>query len=243
MDSLLSRVIDAHGGLDRWSRLDRLAARLTIGGPFWAAKGQPAAGGRKTVEADVRQQRIGLTPFAAADWDLEFSVDPEHVMVTDAEEAVVEERTDPRVSFAEHDATSPWDTLQTGYFLSYALWNYLTEPFLLSYPGFEAHEIDPSEQDGETWQRLQVTFPSTVATHNRQQVFYFDSAGMQRRLDYAPEINGDTPTAHYTDDHKTFAGIVAPTRHRVRRRLQDGTADMSVDYITIDIHNVDFHRS
>jgi hypothetical protein len=243
MDSLLSQAIDAHGGLDRWSGLDRLAARLTIGGPFWEAKGQPGASGRKTVEADTRQERIGLTPFAAADWDLEFSVDPELVIVTDAEEAVVEERADPRVSFAGHDATSRWDTLQTGYFLGYALWNYLTEPFLLSYPGVEAHEIDPWEESGEIWRRLQVTFPSAVATHNPEQVFYFDDVGMQRRMDYAPEVNGNVPIAHYTDDPKTFDGIVAPTRHRVRPRRQDGTADMSVDSITIDVHHVDYHRS
>jgi hypothetical protein len=65
---------------------------------------------------------------------------------------------------------------------------------------------------------------------------------MERRIDYAPEVNGSLPTAHCTDDPKTFDGIVAPTRHRVRRRLQDGTADMSVDYITIDVHHIDYHR-
>jgi hypothetical protein len=243
MDSLLSLVIDAHGGLDRWSRVDRLAARLTVEGPFWAAKGQPDAGGRKTVEADTRQERIGITPFAAADWDLEFSIDPEHVVVTDAEASVVEERTDPRSSFSGYDISSRWDTLQTGYFLSYALWNYLTEPFLLSYAGVEAHEIDTWEEEGQTWRRLQVRFPRTIATHNPDQVFYFDDAGMQRRMDYASEINGNAPIAHYTDDPKKFEGIVAPTRRWVRRRLQDGTADPSVDYITIDIHHVDYHRS
>lgn len=243
MDSLLSRVIDAHGGLVRWSALDRIAARVAIGGPFWDAKGQPGARGQKVVELDPRRQRIGLTPFAAADWDLEFSVDPEHIVVTDAEEVVVEERTDPRTSFEGYDANSTWDVLQTGYFISYALWNHLTEPFLLSYPGVEAHEIESWEENGETWRRLQVTFPDEVVTHNPVQVFYFDDAGMQRRLDYAPEINGGAAIAHYTDDPRTFDGIVAPTRHRIRPRRQDGTTDMSVEDITIDIREVEHHTS
>jgi hypothetical protein len=37
MDDLLSRVLDAHGGLERWSKVNTLAAQLTVGGPFWGA--------------------------------------------------------------------------------------------------------------------------------------------------------------------------------------------------------------
>jgi hypothetical protein len=207
------------------------------------AKGQPSAAGRKTVEADTRRERIGLTPFAAADWDLEFLVDPEHVIVTDASETVVDKRIDPRASFAGYDATARWDTLQTGYFISYALWNYLTEPFLLSYPGVEAREIDPWQESSETWGRLHVTFPRAIATHNPEQVFYFDESGMQRRMDYAPEVNGGAPIAHYSYDPRTFDGIVAPTRRRLRRRLADGTSDASAEYITIDIHHLQYHGS
>jgi hypothetical protein len=52
MDDLLAQVIDAHGGLDRWSRRTGMTARMTIGGPFWAYKGQPGILGHETVEAD-----------------------------------------------------------------------------------------------------------------------------------------------------------------------------------------------
>jgi hypothetical protein len=38
MDGLLARVIDAHGGLDRWSEVNRVTARLTIGGHFWVGR-------------------------------------------------------------------------------------------------------------------------------------------------------------------------------------------------------------
>jgi len=82
----------------------------------------------------------------------------------------------------------------------------------------QAHEVEPWQEDGETWRRLHVTFPDTIATHNPEQVFYFDADGMQRRMDYAPEVNGSPPTAHYTGDSKTFGGIVVPTRRRVHRR-------------------------
>jgi hypothetical protein len=33
-------------------------------------------------------------------------------------------------------------------FNSYALWGYLTTPFLYTYPGFDAREIDPGTRPG-----------------------------------------------------------------------------------------------
>ncbi|HEV3450639.1 MAG TPA: hypothetical protein VG869_05485 [Acidimicrobiia bacterium] len=243
MDDLLSLVVDAHGGLDRWSRVTGLTARITIGGPFWEFKGQPGVVGHETVELDTRREHIGFTPFGGADWTLEFSSDPERVVVRDLEGTVVEERTDPRTSFAGYDQTSKWDLSQTGYFISYAIWNYLTEPFLLTYAGFEVHEIPPWEENGEVWRRLQATFPDSVATHSTVGLFYFDSNGMQRRMDYQPAVSGDFLVAHYTDEPKTFDEIVVPTRRRVRRRSEDGTADGTVDYITIDVHSVEYRAS
>jgi hypothetical protein len=243
MDKLLSQVIEAHGGLDRWSAVTGITAHMTIGGPFWASKGQPAILREQTVDLDARREHIGLTPFGGADWTLEFGVGPEHVVVRDVEGDVVEERTDPRASFAGLETTSAWDLTQTGYFIGYALWNYLTQPFLLAYPGVETHEIEPSEESGEVWRRLHATFPDSIATHNPEQVFYFDESGAQRRMDYVLQVNGSTPIAHYTDKPKTFGGIAVPTRHRVRPRLEDGTADMAIDYITIDIHDFEYRTS
>src|ERR1700737_1346572 len=43
MDELLARVLDAHGGLERWSSLEALTARLSVGGPFWGLRGFPDA--------------------------------------------------------------------------------------------------------------------------------------------------------------------------------------------------------
>ncbi len=50
---------------------------------------------------------------------------------------VIASRSSPRSSYVGYDLYSPWDVLQVGYFLSYAMWNYLTTPFLLTYPGVQ----------------------------------------------------------------------------------------------------------
>jgi hypothetical protein len=49
-----------------------------------------------------------------------------------------------------------------------------------------------------------------VVTHNADQVFYFDSDGLQRRMDYIVEINGSTLVGHYTSRYKNFGAWRSP---------------------------------
>jgi hypothetical protein len=218
--------------------IQTLTARMWIGGPFWTTKGWPDVFITETLELDAQREYIVLTPFTAPDRRSVFDIDGQQVTIETTAGALIDRRADVRASFAGFDRTTPWDVFQVGYFASYALWNYLTEPFLFTYPGFRAWEIEPWPEEGQIWRRLHVTFPDTIATHDREQVFYDDSAFMQRRMDYAPEVNGNSPTAHYTGEPKTFGGLVFPTRRRIYPRNSDGTADQSVATITIDIHDV-----
>jgi hypothetical protein len=239
MDDLVAHVLDVHGGLDRWSGIGALTARTSIGGRFWSAKGWPEPVLEETVEIDPHRQHAVLTPFTAPDRAFTLDVDPERVDIRAADGRVVQERTEPRASFAGLGLTSPWDALQTGYFFGYAIWNYLTTPFLFTCPGVRSREIEPWQEGGQTWRRLHVTFPDSIATHGREQVFHYDTDGLLRRHDYEVDINGGVAIAHYTDDHTTFDGFVFPTRRAVRRRNPDGTANLDGNpSITIDIHHV-----
>ena len=40
MSNLLETVIEAHGGLDRWRKLDAVSVHGVNGGVLWALKGQ-----------------------------------------------------------------------------------------------------------------------------------------------------------------------------------------------------------
>ena len=45
MNDLLDFVLDAHGGLKRWSGVSTVTAKLAVGGPFWGtANGRVGAG-------------------------------------------------------------------------------------------------------------------------------------------------------------------------------------------------------
>ncbi|MBV8997227.1 MAG: hypothetical protein JO287_26835 [Pseudonocardiales bacterium] len=64
---------------------------------------------------------------------------------------------------------------------------------------------------------------------------YFDTLGMQRRMDYLTEVNGSTLVGHYTSRYQTFNGLLVATRRRVFRRNPDNTVDLSLSAITHDV--------
>jgi hypothetical protein len=57
MNDLLSTVIEAHGGLERWNQLNDLSARLIQGGALWALKGQPGVLDDVVVTASLHEER------------------------------------------------------------------------------------------------------------------------------------------------------------------------------------------
>ena len=153
---------------------------------------------------------------------------------------LVEERLQPRASFVGHEVDTPWDQLQLAYFAGYAMWTYLTTPFLLAMDGVATEELQPWRENGEMWRRLKVTFPQSIATHSTVQMFYFGSDGLLRRHDYDAEVLGGSPAAHYVHEYQEFSGILVPTKRRVFGRRPDGTPAPDPLLVTIDLSEVEF---
>lgn len=233
MNDLLEFVVDGHGGLDRWHAATTLSATVRLSGPFWPFKQRPDVVGTTHVTANVHRQRVTLAPFGPGT-AVDFDADADRVLVTRGEE---ETRLDsPRRAMADLPREHPWSVAEAGYFIAYASWTYLLEPFLLTLPGVTTREIEPWHEDGETWRRLEAAFPSRVATHSPVQTYYFDAGtGLQRRVDYSPEVTGKPLTAHYTSEHRDFGGLPVPTRRRVLRRDTDGVADHHSTVILLDV--------
>jgi len=236
VDALLRLVLDAHGGLDHWRSLTTLTARITYGGPFWAAMGRPDFVGVDRVEADLKRQRFhqvqestGRTVVHDKAADL--------VTVTAADGTVLEELLHPRSTFPRTLDTT-WTVAQAAYFRSYATWHYLVEPHLFTWDGVEAHEVDPWTEGDRTWRVLRVTFPDTIDTHSRTQRYYFEETGLLRRMDYDTAVVGDVPVAHYIRDERAVDGVVVPTKRHIHLRNPDGTPDLSWVSITVDLDDV-----
>src|SRR3546814_15779584 len=112
--------------------------------------------------------------------DLVYNGDAE-VSVETGAGRVLERRPSPRAVFDGMAREYPWDLLHLAYFCGYAGWNYLTTPFLFTYPGFETEEIEPWEEEGEIWRRLKVRFSPDIPTHCPEQIFHFDAKGLLRQ--------------------------------------------------------------
>jgi hypothetical protein len=238
MKTLLDTAIEAHGGWDRWQQIRRLEAHASIGGGMWQLKGWPDALADARVGIDPHRQRTEYHPFLQRGQHALF--EPDRVAIVADDGKVLEERHAPREAFAGHALTTPWDALHLGYFAGYAMWTYLTAPFLFKLPGFHVEEIEPWDEDGETRRRLKVTFPADVHSHCREQVFYFGEDGLLRRHDYRVDVIGSGGTsAHYASDHRSFGGIVVPTRRRVHAIGPDNKPLRDRALVSIDLHEVD----
>ena len=123
------------------------------------------------VRVALRREWASHSPFLKP--NLRTSFEPHRVAIETTDGRVVEERLQPRDSFVGHGVDTPWDRLQLAYFAGYAMWTYLTTPFLFAMDGVATEELEPWRENGETWRRLKVTFPHSIATHSTVQIVLF----------------------------------------------------------------------
>ena len=76
--------------------------------------------------------------------------------------------------------------------------------------------------------------------HCRQQTYYFDDAGLLRRLDYSVDILGGGPAVHYPSEYREFGGVMVPTQRLVYVRNPDGSPQLESTSIAIDFTDVTF---
>lgn len=238
MTDLLAEVLEAHGGVARWNAFSRVEATIVTGGKLWDLKGQPQDATPRRMAVNLHRQWASVQPFGAPDQKTDFT--PDRIAIEKLDGQVVAELSSPRESFAGHRLETPWTPLQRAYFNGYALWNYLTAPFLMSLPGFTVDEIDPVTDRGETWRGLRVHYPSNIASHSRVEEFYFGSDHLVRRHDYRVDVAGGFATMHYTADLVEFDGIKVPTKRRAYRCDSAGRILPDELMVAIDLTDIRF---
>ena len=205
-------AVEAHGGLARWKQLSTLKAKISEGGVVWEMKGKAEALKEVQIEVSLHTERL-VTDLVQPRRRFVFT--PQRVEIKTEDGTIEASRDNPREAFKDFRQETPWDDLHVAYFNSYALWNYLTIPFLYTYPGFVSEELDPWHEDGEEWRPLKVTFPDYIAGHTRQQVSYFGPDGLLRRHEYSVDVMSGARGLNYAYDYRNVDGILVPTKRRV----------------------------
>ena len=124
MTDLLSSVIAAHGGIDRWHTVGAIDVTFNFSGGLLDLKGYPGHR-RPSASVDAATPRTVFQRLGDESDD-RWIFTANRVWIERRDGTIVEERSDPRAAFAGHVRETPWDRLHLTYFLGYAVWNYLT---------------------------------------------------------------------------------------------------------------------
>jgi hypothetical protein len=240
MSELVDEVLAAHGGLERWQAVTALTAHGRFGGLLrWRFPGNRMAD--VTVRVQLAEQHTVFYGFPQQDQQAVFDRGDVRIETRDGE--LIKARRNARAAFAGLSGLRRnlrWDALDAAYFAGYAWWNYLSIPLLLTREGVTLTEGDTWSEAGEHWRRLEVSFPPELHTHSQRQTFYVDAEGLICRHDYvAQPIGGWARAAHYCNDHRDFAGLLFPTRRRVRPQATGGRSLRGPILVALDIDHID----
>ncbi|KAK4505754.1 hypothetical protein PRZ48_003719 [Zasmidium cellare] len=226
-NSLLSSIITAHGPLQTFNSLTEIRCKFAFHGNALELKGY----GPKTRLPSITIYPQHQDPLnTTLPWTISTNLGdgdptdrwiftPKRVWIENAKGELLEELNDPRESCEGHVLTTKWNDLQLCYFLSYAMYNYLTMPWLFTRPDFSTTELPPHIEANhpDPTRPLLVTHPTDFPTHTRTQTFYFGAKdSLLKRFDYEVDIFGGV-AAHYVFDYKRVkgTGLVFPSVRRV----------------------------
>ena len=238
MNELLARIVEAHGGMDRWKAYEKVEATIVSGGGFFSLKGRPQDSMPRRMTAWLHEERTSITPYGAPDQRAVFT--PQRISIEKLDGRVVAERRAPKDSFAGHQMNTPWDELHRAYFNGEAMWTYLTTPFLLAMDGVVVEETEPWQEGKDTWRVLRVYFPGSIETHSLVQDFFFGEDLMLKRHDYGVNIAGGFPASQLMLDYVQAGDIRMPCKRRAYTRGPDRRPIFEMLMVSIDITDVSF---
>src|SRR5258706_13374563 len=98
MNELLARIIDAHGGMERWRGYEKVEATIVSGGGLFALKGVLQDSSPRRMTVWLHEERSSVSPYGAPDQRTMFT--PERIAIEKLDGTLVAERRAPRDSFA-----------------------------------------------------------------------------------------------------------------------------------------------
>src|SRR5215470_14730482 len=105
VNQLLSEILDAHGGMDRWNEYHKVEATIVSGGGLFQLKGIPQDPAPRKMRVWLHEERSSVQPFGAPDQRTMFT--PERLTIEKLDGSLVAQRRAPKDSFAGHQMNTP----------------------------------------------------------------------------------------------------------------------------------------
>ncbi|MGY4349893.1 hypothetical protein ACVWXM_006386 [Bradyrhizobium sp. GM7.3] len=233
--ALLDDVIDASGGMARWNSLSRFTLHLSVAGTLFSSTGHASEFKDVTAEGSTRTQSVRFTGITGGEHSGSFQ--PDAITIESLEGEILRTWRNPSLAFTEAGSPALAGELHLVFFCGVAIWNYLTNPFLLAHPDVLVEELPPWQENNESWRRLRAQFPPSLITLAPEPIFYFDENALQRRTDH--DLFG-MKVAHYSWAHDSFGGIVVPTLRRAQTLRPDGTVVAKPVLMDVEIFDAVF---
>ena len=226
---LAGRAVAAYGGAERWRAAEKIEARFDCGGLLFNWKRGPDNWRSLHIVCAAHRPQVRIEPFDR--FNNAAVLDGGDVRIERPGGDPVEIRYDARSRFPAGRRILRWDQLDFAYFLSYALWNYLTLPAQLMNPDIAWREVNDAT--------LEAIFPKHLPTHTKVQQYHFNATtGLLEQFDYTADVFGPwAKAAHTVIAHDHDDGLTYTSKRRVLPRAPSGKAMPGPLLIWADIHS------
>ena len=131
--AVLSEMVDAHGGAERWAKAKTVSSHVQARGllPTWKFPGRPLEDYQYHQTVDVHGLRNVMRDFPTPGLTCTFTHDEVRV---ESDGAIIGHRTHARRAFRGLGAfrrIPRWDVIDSAYFVGYAMSNYMSHPYRL----------------------------------------------------------------------------------------------------------------
>ncbi len=220
-NAIIDRSIQAHGGEERFRRVAELDMTWTFRGLMFKLRRREGQLHDLTARLHTGAPRVEIGDYPAPGARATFT--PARVTI-ERVAGPSSSLDEPRRAFDSLRTLAWWTELEMLYFAGYVLWNYAQLPFLLLQPGITLRDAGTTRVGGETWDKVEVTFPAGFPTHSTRQVLYIGPDGLLRRHDYAVGIMRNVARgARFVDAYQTVDGLTFPSQTTIKLGIRGET--------------------